>query len=151
MVPVREKLGCSFPVKCPFVYVISANIFGEADGGGLSRQRKQTDISQESYSPVDIPRQAICQTLRAIVLPPRTRKPWRILTSWHAGYPWRSPPATLASRSPPHRDRFRSFCTTLKWEASHLDKIQLSFLLSWKDSAQTCVGNWFSKTIVNKH
>ena len=44
-------LGCSFPVKCRFVYAISANIFGKADGGGLARQRKQTDISQESYSP----------------------------------------------------------------------------------------------------
>ena len=44
-------LGCSFPVKCRFVYAISANIFGKADGGGLARQRKQTDISQGSYSP----------------------------------------------------------------------------------------------------
>ena len=48
----RYHLGCSFPVKCRFVYAISANIFGKADGGGLARQRKQTDISQESYSPV---------------------------------------------------------------------------------------------------
>ena len=46
------RLGCSFPVKCRFVYAISADIFGKADGGGLARQRKQTDISQESYSPV---------------------------------------------------------------------------------------------------
>ena len=45
-------LGCSFPVKCWFVYPISANIIGKADRGGLARQRKQTDISQESYSPV---------------------------------------------------------------------------------------------------
>ena len=48
---VVHELGCSFPVKCRFVYAISANIFGKADGGGLARQRKQTDISQESYSP----------------------------------------------------------------------------------------------------
>ena len=48
---MAHKLGCSFPVKCRFVYAISANIFGKADGGGLARQRKQTDISQESYSP----------------------------------------------------------------------------------------------------
>ena len=48
---VVGHLGCSFPVKCRFVYAISANIFGKADGGELARQRKQTDISQESYSP----------------------------------------------------------------------------------------------------
>ena len=50
---LSPKLGCSFPVKCRFVYAISADIFGKADGGGLARQRKQTDISQESYSPGD--------------------------------------------------------------------------------------------------
>ena len=41
-------------MKCLFVYAISANIFGKADGGELARQRKQTDISQESYSPAHV-------------------------------------------------------------------------------------------------
>ena len=52
---MNDALGCSFPVKCWFVYAISANIFGKADRGGLARQCKQTDISQESYSPGDAP------------------------------------------------------------------------------------------------
>ena len=34
---------------------------GEADGGGLARQCKQTDIPQESYSPADSI--AACDTL----------------------------------------------------------------------------------------
>ena len=51
MESVTNVLGCGYPVKFWFVYAISANIFGKADGGGLARQRKQTDISQESYSP----------------------------------------------------------------------------------------------------
>ena len=38
-------------MKCRFVYAISVNILGKADRGGLARQRKQTDISQEIYSP----------------------------------------------------------------------------------------------------
>ena len=41
-------LGCSFPVKCRFVYTISANIFGKADGGGLARQRGKCNTCRKS-------------------------------------------------------------------------------------------------------
>ena len=54
MESVTNVLGCGFPVKFWFVYAISANIFGKADGGGLARQRKQTDISQEIHSPANV-------------------------------------------------------------------------------------------------
>ena len=46
-------LGCSFPVKCRFVYAAWLALLRLPYQRCRQKLRKQTNISQESYSPVD--------------------------------------------------------------------------------------------------
>ena len=48
---VNHYLGCSFPVKCRFVYAAWLALLRLPYQRCWQKLRKQTDISQESYSP----------------------------------------------------------------------------------------------------
>ena len=48
---MRHVLGCSFPVKCRFVYAAWLALLRLPYQRCGQKLRKQTDISQESYSP----------------------------------------------------------------------------------------------------
>ena len=49
---LTDKLGCGSPVSYRFVYVISADICGEADKGGLARQRQEFKTYRKSTAQV---------------------------------------------------------------------------------------------------
>ena len=51
LVLVATHLGCSFPVKCRFVYAAWLALLRLPYQRCWQKLRKQTDISQESYSP----------------------------------------------------------------------------------------------------
>ena len=44
----NDKLGCGYPVSYQFVYTISADICGEADKGGVARQRREFKTYRKS-------------------------------------------------------------------------------------------------------
>ena len=48
---LRQNLGCSFPVKCRFVYAAWLALLRLPYQRCWQKLRKQTDILQESYSP----------------------------------------------------------------------------------------------------
>ena len=47
-----NNLGCGSPVSYQYVYMISANICGEADGGGPARQRQEFKTYMKSTAQV---------------------------------------------------------------------------------------------------
>ena len=48
MICLCYYLGCGSPVSQPLVYAISAYIYGEADRGGLVRQRREFKTYRKS-------------------------------------------------------------------------------------------------------